>query len=632
MGCRSLYQALYAFLVSNEIIPGKADSSFPSPLDPAAGPDDRIDRILAELPPAVAVNWTDGVLSAFGSGWPTQYKIHGMVLRNILRTGPGAVFVDLKFTDYRDYDGTVEEMVCSILHGMIEGLSKTDRSRARDLLTAADVPDYASLRGLLPPVYFATGHAHDPQMIWDRVAVSCTIPADPDENDILQSVQGLFNIDDTLPRYPIDPSQLFRTVPTGWRTEEPGYALYVEPPPKSDGRDKQSPPMERDTQESENAFAALIEKLGLTSAGPETPKAEIAAETENRAPYSWTPAAAMVKGQVDKKPVYKTLVPHLDRAMMRRMILKWPYSVSEENVHLLGDDAVRKSCAGFASPLPVQMWIVAKEIYRLAIGSLVRDESVFEPLQPCPYTLQIDASIFFNDEAGAPFSGNFEADLSWLPKHTGGKAVFYGADISAIEDKILSPVNGQIAGIFYHALAYENLRWLGTRFIHRDKVWAVATRYITIFLVALFAAYVFSAREMPPSRRLRKPYCRAPDISSQRKERRKRTRPRSASVSTRATRASELTESDVAHQSGSNRKGKAPDGEPISSYIEKLPVMLRFPLVNIEIGGIVFVCACLAYAVFDLAPVDFLGFAVGYAVFQAADKYVVMAVDKLSPG
>jgi hypothetical protein len=48
-----------------------------------------------------------------------------------------------------------------------------------------------------------------------------------------------------------------------------------------------------------------------------------------------------------------------------------------------------------------------------------------------------------------------------------GKIVIYGAEVTSQNDYVFSPVHGQIAGAFIHAMALDNLLTFGNRYFHR---------------------------------------------------------------------------------------------------------------------------------------------------------------------
>ena len=592
------------------------NEALPQNQNPETAPQ-KIDRHFAALPPAVVVNWTDDALADQDAGWPVQYSVHGMVIRNILRTGPSAVFVDLKFTNFRHYDKTAPAMACDILQGMFEALPKSKQPMALDLLSKAPSPDYTSLRGLFPPVYFATGYKLKPQMIWDKAPLQCPLPAIEGEDDFMSQLTGLAD----APTFPFDPSQLFRLVPTGWSTNEPGYSLSV-PRPEVDGNaDPAKSAATSKTAEEENSFATLLEAIGIAAPGSETTVEETEQHPDPLPASARTPAASLALSQLERGSILPNLLAHAETALNSRMILKWPYDISKSYWDIFGQDSLRGTCGDTASPAPAQIWILGKEIWRLIVNSLLTEGAVFDPLQRCPYNASIDVSMFFNAEDGPRYAGDFEANLSWLPEHTGGKTVFYGADISADEDEVMTPVNGQIAGVYYHAAAYENLRWLGTGYVRQNKTGSLAVRYVALLVLALSAAIYLTNRDRRPAKESHKPYRRTPDLLSLRKQRRRAprlflSRPRNDGGAGRPS---------VYPLAGAPNLGKKsqPAGNGVWALIRSLGKRANFALATFNLGLVAFGIATLAYCVFDLAPIDFLGLSFGFAVFRLIDGYIV---------
>lgn len=68
--------------------------------------------------------------------------------------------------------------------------------------------------------------------------------------------------------------------------------------------------------------------------------------------------------------------------------------------------------------------------------------------QPCPYTRTIMAQ---------QLSANSDEAESLLSEAITGKIVLVGALIQGARDEIVTPVNGKIAGVYFHAMALDNL-------------------------------------------------------------------------------------------------------------------------------------------------------------------------------
>jgi CHASE2 domain-containing sensor protein len=77
---------------------------------------------------------------------------------------------------------------------------------------------------------------------------------------------------------------------------------------------------------------------------------------------------------------------------------------------------------------------------------------------------------------GQVVAGQLSADFK---NHIKGSTVFYGLDLALIRDEVYSPVNGErdnreLPGVYYHAMAFDNLVALGPNRIRPDPPWGLS--------------------------------------------------------------------------------------------------------------------------------------------------------------
>lgn len=109
---------------------------------------------------------------------------------------------------------------------------------------------------------------------------------------------------------------------------------------------------------------------------------------------------------------------------------------------------------------PASNAVTSGERWSSAAMSLFKDfvwRDFDTPVQPCLYTDQASVSDFMALDV------NSNPYLAQLIKN---RIVIYGADITALPDRFISPVHGSVPGLFVHAMATDNLLTQGRDYWH----------------------------------------------------------------------------------------------------------------------------------------------------------------------
>ncbi len=120
---------------------------------------------------------------------------------------------------------------------------------------------------------------------------------------------------------------------------------------------------------------------------------------------------------------------------------------------------------------------VWSKIFQRLIGSLPESSQVLigylfpaacviksEIRQQCPPFQTVDAFFLLN---GVPENDSEKDDP--LSKVLSNKFVFYGADLDAIDDDVLPPTHESIPGVYFHAMALDNLLTYGNNYIRHTS-------------------------------------------------------------------------------------------------------------------------------------------------------------------
>lgn len=96
--------------------------------------------------------------------------------------------------------------------------------------------------------------------------------------------------------------------------------------------------------------------------------------------------------------------------------------------------------------------------------------------QPCRFPLTVSYKHFEDPEVfDAPFFREAFKD----------KVVFYGQNLRGIHDFVRTPTNGQIPGVYLHAMAFDNLLKYGPDYVAQPtiSVWGIAISDLVVFLL-----------------------------------------------------------------------------------------------------------------------------------------------------
>ncbi len=155
------------------------------------------------------------------------------------------------------------------------------------------------------------------------------------------------------------------------------------------------------------------------------------------------------------------------------MLVRWGASVARPDALAPARGCVFVDPDTTAERIGWSAWLLARELAR----SVVRLGT--EPKLPCPYIESLSAAAFFPDLSDGTLSPDYR---EMLRRRIEGRAVFVGASLFGA-DHTESPVNGQVAGVFEHAMAFDNLVQYGERYIRkqRDSFWLLdCSRWLEI--------------------------------------------------------------------------------------------------------------------------------------------------------
>lgn len=166
------------------------------------------------------------------------------------------------------------------------------------------------------------------------------------------------------------------------------------------------------------------------------------------------------------------------------MLLAWGNTLSEANARF-------SECAAIVDA-PESRWhalatAVQAGLERAFSDGAVDEKVSWERLQPCPYHSETAAREVFS------------APPSVLAQRFEGAYVFVGAAISGSGDMVVSPVHGQLPGVYLHAMALDNLLTFKGAPLTTSG-WAWLPQVVLVFLCTLAGAAVFGGRAAPPTR------------------------------------------------------------------------------------------------------------------------------------
>lgn len=164
-------------------------------------------------------------------------------------------------------------------------------------------------------------------------------------------------------------------------------------------------------------------------------------------------------------------------ALVEPLIMRWGYFLSPltRSHYALGP------CDG--TPSDQVPWVarLSRALHQLlaeVTDSLTGRTADRIPVQPCPYTDHVTADAFLSPDV------NSDPFLRRLVK---GRAVVYGASITALPDRVVSPVHGAVPGLYAHATATDNLLTQG------DRYWRDPPKVIGSLDAAAITEFLLSA-------------------------------------------------------------------------------------------------------------------------------------------
>jgi len=103
--------------------------------------------------------------------------------------------------------------------------------------------------------------------------------------------------------------------------------------------------------------------------------------------------------------------------------------------------------------------------------------------QPCTYHAHITIEQY-NDANRLCMQQNSDA-CQLLANTISNKILMIGVDRSSVQDKVYSPINGELQGVFYHAMALDNLLTLGKHYYKtsldaRIGIWALVIVFLAL--------------------------------------------------------------------------------------------------------------------------------------------------------
>lgn len=174
----------------------------------------------------------------------------------------------------------------------------------------------------------------------------------------------------------------------------------------------------------------------------------------------------------------------LDASQSAQMLVAWGTSLPAEA-------ARSKDCAPIGDDADSRWQGFLQAIRAGFEGAInIADKSMpgssWERLQPCAYHRAIAARSLFENTGEAVLAREAIA----------GSYVLIGGAVAGTNDTVVSPVHGQLPGVFFHAMALDNLlAYRGAHLTIGDWDWAV--QFLLIFLCAFVGGLVF-ANSAPP--------------------------------------------------------------------------------------------------------------------------------------
>jgi len=169
-----------------------------------------------------------------------------------------------------------------------------------------------------------------------------------------------------------------------------------------------------------------------------------------------TPALALYKSWCKNNPaICKTPIEKFKKNELFQdpMIVKW----SNEGINSLDMNST------FTCQNPTKNYLleIPHYVFRdIIYGISSSNERDMSTLYPCPQIQGLSALELV--KPGATTS-------PILKKLVKNKIIMIGYDLEALNDRVISPINGSLPGVYYHAVALENLMLFGNQYWHVPK-------------------------------------------------------------------------------------------------------------------------------------------------------------------
>lgn len=161
------------------------------------------------------------------------------------------------------------------------------------------------------------------------------------------------------------------------------------------------------------------------------------------------------------------------------MVIRWGTGVSEIHYAALakgGVDCVRST--------EINRWGYAVKQLLRAMGQALSSTRERGFAERCTYTDTLNATWF---------TGSSEELHDFLKTMIRNRYVLVGAQVDGVSDYILSPVNGQLPGVYLFAMALDNLMTMGKGYFTQPDTWLVIVlEAITLFAILMLSGYLHS--------------------------------------------------------------------------------------------------------------------------------------------
>jgi CHASE2 domain-containing sensor protein len=187
-----------------------------------------------------------------------------------------------------------------------------------------------------------------------------------------------------------------------------------------------------------------------------------------------------------ESPAFAMLESPLPKESKRSMELIWDPKPAQLNLdlHLEGCGPPE------IPPAPLRERLLTGDfsLVRERLSQLVRTihlDPLLATQQPCPHTGTVLVDQFLDSDPKDPNHPIVQGALH-------GKTVFYGAAFLMAGDTVISPVSGEVAAVYLHAMAYDNLLTFGPDDYKLEKQGLANIMIDALLLLFVVAALLFA--------------------------------------------------------------------------------------------------------------------------------------------